>query len=119
MYKIVSFHLLAQRINKQFQNYTEFPQFFIPNLKDSNKKELPSFKKIKAPTDEEVRDVNLKIKKRFLRVLRKKGLVEDFEEGNTQFLFPECQNLLKEGYASSIQRKIAWGERKAHLPVQL
>jgi hypothetical protein len=82
------------------------------NLKDSNKKELPSFKKIKAPTDEEVRDVNLKIKKRFLRALRKKDLVEDFEEGNTQIIFPELDNTLKEGHESSIQRKIAWGERK-------
>jgi hypothetical protein len=33
--------------------------------------------------------VNLKIKKRFIFALRKRGLVEDFEEGNTQFLFPE------------------------------
>jgi hypothetical protein len=44
--------------------------FVFPNL----------FKKLKAPSDENIREVNLKIKKRFIRGLRKRRLVEDFEE---------------------------------------
>ena len=56
--------------------------------------------------------MNLKIKKRFLRVLRKKGLVDDFEEGNTQINFPDFDYSLKEGHKNSNQRKIAWGKRK-------
>ena len=81
-------------------------------LRRGAKKEEILFKKLKAPSDEDIREVNLKIKKRFIRALRKRGLVEDFEEGNTQFLFPEFNNLLEEGHSHSIQRKIAWGTRK-------
>ncbi len=64
-------------------------------LRRGEKKEGVLFKKLKAPSDEDIREVNLKIKKRFIRALRKRGLVEDFEEGNTQFIFPEFNNFLQ------------------------
>jgi bisphosphoglycerate-dependent phosphoglycerate mutase len=64
-------------------------------LRRGEKKEGILFKKLKALSDEDIREVNLKIKKRFIRTFRKRGLVEGFEEGKTQFIFPEFNNFLQ------------------------
>ena len=92
-----------------------FHTLFLDGVCFKNKKlnkKFITFKKIKPPSTNEVREINLKIKKRFIRALRKKELIEDYDEGKTQFIFPKFNPILEKVYASSIQRKIAWGKRK-------
>ncbi len=104
-----------QRFGGSLNLNIHFHTLFLDGVYFKNKKlnkESIAFKKIKPPSINEVRETNLKIKKRFIRALRKKELIEDYEEGNTQFIFPEFSPILEKGHASSIQRKIAWGKRK-------
>tara|TARA_B100000029_G_scaffold208001_1_gene205800 strand:- start:1453 stop:2949 length:1497 start_codon:yes stop_codon:yes gene_type:complete len=100
-----------QRFGGSLNLNIHFHTLFLDGAYFKNKKSI-IFKKIKPPSTNEVREINLKIKKRFIRALRKKELIEDYEEGNTQFIFPEVNPILEKGHASSIQKKIAWGTRK-------
>ncbi|MBF0363875.1 MAG: transposase [Oligoflexia bacterium] len=70
------------------------------------------FKNSVAPTNDDVEKINKKIEKRFIRALKKKGFLEDYQEGGIQFNYENDNELMAAARAASINRKIGWGKNR-------
>jgi hypothetical protein len=67
------------------------------------------FRNVRDITDDEVAELNKKILARMIRSLKRRGVIEDFEEGNSQFNPPDFNPGLQSSYKNSINRKIGFG----------
>ncbi|MBF0363844.1 MAG: transposase [Oligoflexia bacterium] len=70
------------------------------------------FKKLVAPTNDDVEKINKKIEKRFIRALKKKGFLEDYQEGGIRFNYENDNELMAAARAASINRRVGWGKNR-------
>jgi len=79
--------------------------YFYKSIGIKKRKEEWIYQKVKAISDQELTEINRKIIKRIYRSLKRRGIIEEFEEGNLQFNFPDFDDGLRDVYESSITRK--------------
>ena len=101
-----------QRFGGSLNLNVHFHILFTDGVFYKHKKYGTLFKKIKLISNKHIDIINKKIRDRVLRALIKKGLIEEYEEGNYQLDFEalNCNQVL--GYGNSIENKIGIGKNK-------